>query len=63
MFQNSFQNIERQKHNRNFWGDRSELWPSIGISIRNKNEILALSVLRKFILQIRMRSHPVGLDV
>ena len=29
MFQNSFQNIERQKHYRNFWGDRSELWPSI----------------------------------
>ena len=31
MFQNSFQNIERQKHYRNFWGDRSELWPSIFI--------------------------------
>ena len=29
MFQNSFQNIERQKHYRNFWGNRSELWPSI----------------------------------
>ena len=29
MFQNSFQTIERQKHYRNFWGDRSELWPSI----------------------------------
>ena len=24
MFQTSFQNIERQKHYRNFWGDRSE---------------------------------------
>ena len=27
------------------------------------HEIMALFVLRKFILQIRMRSHPVGLDV
>ena len=27
------------------------------------HEILTLFVLRKFILQIRMRSHPVGLDV
>ena len=26
-------------------------------------DILALFVLRKFILQIRIRSHPVGLDV
>ena len=29
MFHMSFQNIERQKHYRNFWGDRLELWPSI----------------------------------
>ena len=28
MFQNSFQDIERHKHYCNFWGDRSELWPS-----------------------------------
>ena len=27
------------------------------------HEILALFVLRKFILQTHMRSHPVGLDV
>ena len=27
------------------------------------HEIMALFVLRKFILQTRMRSHPVGLDV
>ena len=29
MFQNSFQNIEGQKHYRNFGGDGLELWPSI----------------------------------
>ena len=27
------------------------------------HEIIAIFVLRKFILQTRMRSHPVGLDV
>ena len=27
------------------------------------HEIMALFVLRKFILQTRMRSHPVGVDV
>ena len=28
MFENSFQNLERQKHYRNFWGNRLELRPS-----------------------------------
>ena len=31
--------------------------------IESTHEILALFVLRKFILQIHMRSHPVGLDI
>ena len=29
MLENSFQNIEQQKHYHNFWGDPLELWPSI----------------------------------
>ena len=33
------------------------------LSFEPTHEILALFVLRKFILQIRMRSHPVGLAV
>ena len=31
--------------------------------IEPEHEIMALFVLRKLILQTRMRSHPVGLDV
>ena len=36
---------------------------SIVISYEPCHEIMALFVLRKLILQTRMRSHPVGLDV
>ena len=31
VFQMSFRNIQRQKSYRNFFGDRSELWPTIPV--------------------------------
>ena len=40
-----------------------EIFNSLQVIYEPTHEILALFVLRKFILQIRMRSHPVGLDV
>ena len=40
MFQNSFKSIERQKHYRNFWGDRLELKLSISCVCILRSEFL-----------------------
>ena len=42
---------------------RAELDGYVNIIFEPSHEIMELFVLRKLILQTRMRSHPVGLDV
>ena len=36
---------------------------TVGLLFEPSHEIMVLFILRKFILQMHMRSHPVGLDV
>ena len=48
MLQTSFQNIEIQKHCRNFSGDRLELWPSI-YDIQTLGHVLMLLTIANFI--------------
>ena len=44
-------------------GEKDRIWDGKTTSFKPSHEIMALFVLRKLILQTRMCSHPVGLDV